>query len=46
MAAAVAMLDALRKKPVAEKKKQFSVAFFIFLLIYLKDPFSIIYNYY
>jgi hypothetical protein len=29
MAAAVAMLDALRKKPVAEKKKQFSVAFFV-----------------
>ena len=29
MAAAVAILDALRKKPVAEKKKQFSVAFFV-----------------
>jgi hypothetical protein len=29
MAAAVAVLDALRKKPVAEKKKQFSVAFFV-----------------
>jgi hypothetical protein len=29
MAAAVAILDALRKKPVAEKKKHFSVAFFV-----------------
>ena len=29
MSAAVAILDALRKKPVAEKKKQFSVAFFV-----------------
>ena len=29
MAAAVAILDTLRKKPVAEKKKQFSVAFFV-----------------
>jgi hypothetical protein len=29
MAAAVAILDALRKKPVAEKKKEFSVAFFV-----------------
>jgi hypothetical protein len=29
MAAAVAILDALRKKPMAEKKKQFSVAFFV-----------------
>ena len=29
MSAAVAILDALRKKPVAEKKKEFSVAFFV-----------------
>ena len=29
MSAAVAILDALRKKPVAEKKKHFSVAFFV-----------------
>lgn len=29
MSAAVAILDALRKKPVAEKKKQFSVVFFV-----------------
>ena len=29
MAAAVAILDALRKKPVADKKKHFSVAFFV-----------------
>jgi len=29
MAAAVAILDALRKKPLAEKKKEFSVAFFV-----------------
>ena len=29
MSATVAMLDALRKKPVAEKKKEFSVAFFV-----------------
>ena len=29
MSAAVAVLDALRKKPVAEKKKEFSVAFFV-----------------
>ena len=27
--AAVAILDALRKKPVADKKKHFSVAFFV-----------------
>lgn len=29
MSAAVAILDALRKKPVAEKKKEFSVEFFV-----------------
>jgi len=29
MSAAVAILDALRKKPVAEKKKEYSVAFFV-----------------
>ena len=29
MSAAVAILDALRKKPLAEKKKEFSVAFFV-----------------
>jgi hypothetical protein len=29
MAAAVAILDALRKKPVADKKRHFSVAFFV-----------------
>lgn len=29
MSAAVAILDALRKKPVAEKKTEFSVAFFV-----------------
>jgi hypothetical protein len=29
MSAAVAILDALRKKPVADKKKHFSVAFFV-----------------
>ena len=29
MSAAVAILDALRKKPLAEKKKEYSVAFFV-----------------
>ena len=29
MSAAVVILDALRKKPVAEKKTEFSVAFFV-----------------